>query len=433
MSKGFKSQSHKGKQKKRKSKKVANDSHSSLDTLLKNRFHGAVNIRGIRYQILYSVFHSFELYNNPHQNSSIRLEGIEDLDYLNIDSEDEYIQVKTADKPWNWAKLKEPIGNYAEVLRVSNNCQFSLVVNFELQKDIKQLAEIDSLSTGEQETIKQKFYQLCNAINISEKEAEAILAKLEIIYISEADIWNKLRLEIANRFDLGSHVVDTYIFVLVSKFLNWAEKRASISRNNLEEVKVSIGDYFAREEHQAYGRGLIDRISWTIDTKTSDFFEGKNTRPGQIAAGVDVKREQWLDKIDRAIHSSGTCILKSSSGQGKSTLMYRYARDYWREEDTFILKAAESVEQAESIKNYLQFRSSLGLPLLLLIDDAGWQTKQWSSIAQECAALEIRVLVTVRHEDWYRFSRKSLTNWEVLGFCIATEQFWSVRSRTRIS
>lgn len=423
MSKGFKSQSHKGKQKKRKSKKsIANDLHPSLDTLLKDRYHGAVNIRGIRYQILYSVFHSFELYNNPHQNSSIRLEGIEDLDYLNIDSEDKYIQVKTADKPWNWAKLKEPIGNFAELLRVSNNCQFSLVVNFELQKDIKQLAEINSLSTGEQETIKRKFYQLCNAINISEKEAEAILGKLEIIYISEADIWNKLRLEIANRFNLGSHVVDTYIFVLVSKFLNWAETRANISRNDLEKVRISIEEYSAREEYQAYGRGLIDKISWKIDPKTSDFFEGKDTRPGQIAAGVDVKREQWLDKIDRAIHSAGTCILKSSSGQGKSTLMYRYARDYWREEDTLILKAAKSVEQAESIKNYLQFRSSLGIPLLLLIDDAGWQTKQWSTIAQECVALGIRVLVTVRHEDWYRFSRKSLTNWEVLEPSLALDE-----------
>ena len=167
---------------------------------------------------------------------------------------------------------------------------------------------------------------------------------------------------------------------------------------------------------------MIDKISWKIDPQTSDFFEGKDTRPGQIAAGVDVRREQWLNKIDKAIHSAGTCILKSSSGQGKSTLMYRYACDYWREEDTLILKAAESVEQAESIKNYLQFRSSLGIPLLLLIDDAGWQTKQWSVIAQECAALGIRVLVTVRHEDWYRFSQKSLTNWEVLEPSLALDE-----------
>ena len=35
----------------------------TLDSILKIRFHGAVNIRGIRYQVLYSLGRAFELYD----------------------------------------------------------------------------------------------------------------------------------------------------------------------------------------------------------------------------------------------------------------------------------------------------------------------------------------------------------------------------------
>ena len=56
--------------------------NQKLDALLKNRWHGAVNIRGIRYQILYSLFRAFDLYKKNSIASSIRLEGIEDVDLV---------------------------------------------------------------------------------------------------------------------------------------------------------------------------------------------------------------------------------------------------------------------------------------------------------------------------------------------------------------
>ena len=34
-----------------------------LDTIFKAHYHGAVNIRGIRYQLLYSILRAFDLYN----------------------------------------------------------------------------------------------------------------------------------------------------------------------------------------------------------------------------------------------------------------------------------------------------------------------------------------------------------------------------------
>lgn len=76
---------------------------NQIENLFQNRFHGAVNIRGIRFQILYSALRIFDLYLNT-APESISLEAIEDIDVngkkileLNkIQISNQYIQVRTS-------------------------------------------------------------------------------------------------------------------------------------------------------------------------------------------------------------------------------------------------------------------------------------------------------------------------------------------------
>jgi hypothetical protein len=404
-----------------------------LDKVLKKRYGGAVSIRGIRYQVLYSINRAFELYNENDETTSIRLEGIEDVDIsLGSKTVNEYVQVKTSQKPWAWAKLKDPIKNFLETYRVTPFCRFVLAVDFQLTKDIAKLAKMESLSLAEKDAIKKKFRQLCKdldskkleksekskpkkKINATDEEADSIANILTFVSLSEDKLLQQLRLSIADNFKLGSEAVDFYLLVLVAKFLEWAKDRKTVTLSQLENIRANFGEALAREtEFQAYGRGLIDRISWKADAKITDFFDGKGTRPGHIVANVDVKRPIWIEKIKKALDYSKICILRSSSGQGKSALLYRYAYNYSPIENTFILKIAEFSEQVESTINYLRFRNGLGLPILLLIDNAGWQTRLWPSIVQECAALNIQVLMTIRNEDWHRFAKESLTGYEIL-------------------
>lgn len=386
-----------------------------LDTLLKTRFHGAVNIRGIRYQILYSVLRSFDFYAKEKEVSSIRLEGIEDVDLLGLRLGDEYIQVKSSQNSWNWSKLKEPIQGFLKVYRAEPCCHFVLAVNFHLCTDIARLAQIKSLPTKERRRVENKFSKLCHQIGSTTDESKGLMDKLTIVSMPEEHIWEQLRKVVADIFGLGSEAVDVYISSLVAKFLDWAKDRKLVKRADLESIRSSVGEALAREtEFQAYGRGLIDIISWEPDGNIEDFFDGKGTRPGHIAADVDIKRTIWLKRIDKAINSSKICILRSSSGQGKSALLYRYAFEQWPANNTFILRVAELPEHVELIRNYLRFRAKLGLPILLLIDNAGWRTRLWSFVAQECAALGVRVLVTIRNEDWHRFALESLTSYEIL-------------------
>ena len=386
-----------------------------LDALLNTRFHGAANIRGIRYQILYSLLRAFDLYAKDNKDCSIRLEGIEDVDLLGLRFGDEYVEVKSSGNSWNWSKLKEPIHSFIQVYRAEPDCRFVLAVDFPLRKDIARLAQIAFLTPKERSRVENKFRNLCRQIGASTGEAAGLASRLSIVSLPEKQIWEQLRRSVADRFGLASEAVDTYISVLVAKFLDWAKDRKMVTRADLDSVRVGTGEALARErEFQAYGRGLIDRISWKPDGNVIDFFEGKSTRPGHIAAGVDVRRATWLERIGRAISSSKICILRSSSGQGKSALLYRYAYEQWPVKNTFILRLAESPKQVELVRNYLRFRADLGLPVLLLIDNAAWHTRLWPLIAQECSALGIRVLVTVRNEDWHRFARESLMCYEIL-------------------
>lgn len=402
---------------------VHNTTQQKLSALFRARFHGAANVRGIQYQLLYSVLCAFDLYQKAERMCFLRLEGIEDVDLLGLQSQNEYIQVKSSQSSWNWSKLKEPLENFLQVHRTDPTCCFLLVVNFPLRKELAQFAHRASLPSTQRNWIEGKFRDLCKQVGAATNEAEALTNKVILREVSEERLWNDLRRGIAEAFQLGSAVVDTYILVLVATFLQWAHERKEIVRADLDRIRLVTGEHFAREaEFQAYGRSLIQKLSWTPDQTVTDFYEGKNTRASHIAANVDVRRPRWLDKIDQALRVTKVCILRSSSGQGKSSLLYRYALEHWPPETTYILRVAESHEHVELIAQYLRFRGELGLPVCLLVDDAGWRTRFWPFVVRECAALGIPVLVAVRSEDWYRFARDSFTNYEILEPILALDE-----------
>ena len=92
---------------------------TKIDTLLKSRYHGAANIRGIRYQLLYSLLCAFQLYDQESEISSIQFEGIEDVDLKGLRANNCYVQVKYSSSDWNWAKYKEPIAGFVKCLRLN--------------------------------------------------------------------------------------------------------------------------------------------------------------------------------------------------------------------------------------------------------------------------------------------------------------------------
>ena len=194
-------------------------SPDSLDAILRQRFGGAVNIRGIRYQILYSLFKTIESIQT-NAGAEVRLEGIEDLDVIGLSVDSQYIQVKTADQTWNFAKLKDPLKNFLEVMRKDPTARFVLIVNFPLPttEEIGKLAKFRSLSEPDKSKIKSKFNQYCRDVGARASEADALLNTLVIETVPLDRLWQDLRQQIASAFGVGSEAVDTYVRVLTDQF-----------------------------------------------------------------------------------------------------------------------------------------------------------------------------------------------------------------------
>lgn len=386
---------------------------TGLAALFDSRYHGAANIRGIHYQIVYSVSRALHLRHE--EGASIQLEGIEDLDLIGLRVSDEYIQVKTAGTPWSGARLKGPVEGFLKALRSNEDGQFRLVVNFALQADLARLAEYPQLSPPERKRVAKKFRKLCKAVGGSEAEASTLLERLQVESISDEELERGVREDLTEAFGLGTCAAGTYMYVLVSRFLEWAGDREEISWQRVEELRSSVGEALTREaQFQAFGSTLIDSLSWSVDATESDFFEAKGARPGHVAAGLDVPRPKWLERIGQAIAASKVCVLRASSGQGKSTLLYRFAFENWPRKHTFIVQAAESEEQAGQIVAFVRHRVDVGLPVFILLDNANWSTRCWSTIARACSSLGVPMLASTRTEDWHRFGRDTATTYEIL-------------------
>jgi HrpA-like RNA helicase len=91
---------------------------------------------------------------------------------------------------------------------------------------------------------------------------------------------------------------------------------------------------------------FIEPLSFERAEMTADYYDAKDARPGHIAAGLDAPRPQWQRDIDEKLQHVQVCIVKAPSGQGKSTLLYRYALEHLVPNTIFRVNACASEEHA---------------------------------------------------------------------------------------
>ena len=97
-------------------------------------------------------------------------------------------------------------------------------------------------------------------------------------------------------------------------------------------------------------------------------------------------------------------IIRGASGQGKSSLAYRYLIDTYPESNVFLIEQIENSTQAANIVTAL---SNLSIAqennLIAHIDVAPYQTN-WVWVLQQLqkTGRKIKLLVTIREEDYRR-------------------------------
>ncbi len=380
-----------------------------LGAIFAKRLGGTYTIRGISYQIKYSILRAFELHENKIE--SLTLEGIEDVDLNGLHLDDNcFIQVKTSEEPWKWSQLRAPIKNFIEVYKLHHNGKFVLVLNCYLKGDLEKLSRYKELETEEKKEIEKKFIKLLKKELVNEPDELFLnfLDNLSISYLNDDELSRSINEKITKNLDVKTSASEIYLSVLISNFLDWAKERKTIRKLDISKLVEEIKEHLTIETaFEAIGDGLIKKINWDTNNFADDFYEGKNTQPSHISSNADYKRVEWLQTIDRVLKISNVCVIRGSSGQGKSTLLYRYAYDYSIRENTYKLSELNTSQHLELVLHFLRHRAKLGLQIIVLVDNVNLKLKHWADLIEACSGLEIQFLITIRKEDWFRYGKAS--------------------------
>lgn len=385
---------------------LSSKSTDTLDQLIKARVHGAINIAGIRFQLLYSLLRSFDLYGS-NADATVQFEGLEDLDKRTLHAGDTYYQVKTSTlvQGWSWFNEAKILDHFLEAYQLDPTAKFVVVTNFQLKGDLKKLATFcRDKPTAIPPTLRTKLKKIATRHHIELTALTALLHQTTFEYIVESEIYQGLTSAVIYHFAIETGNEQIYLSHLFHCVVDWAAQRAAISKQHLEMEKLYVQDAIGLgKDSPALRNRLIEPVTLQYESKVYDYYEGKQAQLRHILAQLDAPRPKWQQAIHDAFTEANVCVIKSSSGQGKSTLVYRFAHDNFFPGAIYRLNTCSQYEEVGQIVNYLKTRLSLGLPLVVLIDNLDFSQRLWHQVAAALNGTTIRFLVSVRTEDWYRY------------------------------
>ncbi|MCB5953254.1 hypothetical protein LI951_14355 [Enterococcus sp. BWT-B8] len=136
---------------------------------------------------------------------------------------------------------------------------------------------------------------------------------------------------------------------------------------------------------------------------TEEYLAGVNAQPQHIRLNLDIERSYWLDKIDESFNEYQFVLIKGASGQGKSTLAYRYLQNFYSENDILCIQSVTSESQAQDIVIALNGLAKKHTNLIVYFDvsprDINWN---WICEKHNAYGSNFKLLVSIREEDFRR-------------------------------
>lgn len=395
--------------KKNRKKEAKKRSVQNINDIEKNRTGGQNALRGYSYQLLYSCF---TIISNNDEKIFFKLEGIEDIDRIDQfeDSNDIHIQLKYSINKQDASFLPEVLKNFLEVYLVNSNKKFKLVYDFPVARG--NLNDIFNSNLTEKSydywknvvlNIKKDnstwnwvsfdFDKFISHISFENKEKKILIDEIEKVLI--------------NKYDITTDNISLFVNGLQVFCLEKMKERGLVSKNDIDKLIASIKDDISKG-YQNPAHSWIEKISFSASNLDDDsFFEGKKATPSDIVNGMPVRRNELENKIKRSIQENLVTVIKSSSGQGKTTLALQVAYLLKKEYTSYQLSWCNRIDELKHIVNYFKTRIQLGEKLLILIDNLDNRTRSWNNFVQYLQNELVgnyKILITTREMDWYNYS-----------------------------
>lgn len=409
----------------KKNKPKIKDIISPLEYILSKRIGGAVNISGIHYQILYACLTILkELYKDT--NMSIQLEGIEDLDINNPQltcSNSEYIQIKTSKNKldagtfWNLGVLQ----NYIEIYNIEPNSRFKLVYNMNIAcGHLKELID-NKLSDSSRKYWEEKL----SSLEYSDVNYPQFLKSISFESITVNEIVEQIICLLYKKWDVNKGTEKQFLQSLFYNTLNWSKDREKIVYNDIKLLFQEVLDSYSKTPiNEAIKNDWISPVQYILKDKDSaNYYDGKAALPIHIVQELPVRRIIWENKVESQLESSDIIVIKSSSGQGKSTLAWQVGFNLKYNYDIYQIQFCPDWNSANPIIQFIESRINIGQLPLIVIDGLNSTIQGWKYIAEKVVGLPVKFIITTRNEDWYRYgSEISKINLQTIDIYLTDEE-----------
>jgi len=410
------------------------DLDDALAALAAKRTGGAINIRGLEFQLLYAA-HMALTTLTPGGTASLRLEGLEDID-LHVENDSEFVQAKTSQNKldasafWDLGVLQ----NFFEVYKTSPSSTFRLVHNISFAKGM-----VDEL-ISKQYSEKGLVYWTEKLRTIA--PTENLRDFLERITFERSDA-GRLQSEIIKSL-IGVHNVNldsVYPFVnaLFYNVFDWSKLRSTIRSTDIVRLVQSVKDSFSGfPENPGLQHKWITPVKFEASASTDlGYFDGKAARPVDIARGLPVKRPTWEEEIGKSLTQFDVTVIRSSSGQGKSTLAWMSAfTSTLNHKTVYQVSRCLSRDEAVAIAEFIESRLLLGEMPVVVIDGLNQETSRWSSLAEMLRSKPVKLIITTREEDWVRYGSTAAIEVNIieirLSITEAKEVYHGLRNSNRL-
>lgn len=159
----------------------------------------------------------------------------------------------------------------------------------------------------------------------------------------------------------------------------------------------------------ALREGYCDAVDFLTPIDDPNFYQGVDTRPGHLAAGLVTERPEARRSVITALETNGAVLIVGQSGTGKSALMWEAAQAVRHTTRWFELKRGEGSDAHLFIRLARALRASASAPVGFVLDDVGrGKASLWDALIGDGGAQSgILLLGSIREEDAFLLTSRS--------------------------
>lgn len=379
---------------------------SHLKALAEKRIGGSVTFTGIGFQVLYAVDLILRNLHDVHTGCTITLEGLEDIDMTTAVGT-ELIQVKTSKNTIDAGKFWElnVLQNFWEVNKVTKGTKFKLIHNTKFASGNMVSIGSTSISEAALNFWTAKISSL--GVPVSQSDVADFLSRICVEDFSEAELLADIRKQLFAKFEVNIGTELQFLKALFFNVFEWSKRRQTLSPTELKHLMQSVKDSFSRfPANPAIQNNWIVPVAFEISQHqtVSGYYDGKAARPEDIARGLPVQRPEWEVEIGARLKEYDVIVIKSSSGQGKSTLAWQTCFSAVKDGCTiYHLRSCTSHNEASAIADFIKSRLVIGEQPIVIIDGLQRSVAVWTEFAEQIREHPVKLMITTREEDWVRY------------------------------